>query len=141
MCCFFFCMQQQHYVVRISDLSSDVCSSDLLIADAYINGVRGFDAEPLYDAMIKTATTSEGRPKDKKGRVVGAVGREGVEYYNQLGYVPYDVGINENAARTLEYATADFSISQMATRSEEPTSELQSLMRNPYAGFCLKKKK
>src|SRR3546814_18843029 len=67
-----------------------------LIADAYINGVRGFDAETLYDAMIKNATTSEGRPKDKKGRVVGAVGREGVEYYNPLGYVPYDVGINEN---------------------------------------------
>ncbi len=86
-----------------------------LIADAYINGVRGFDAETLYEAMIKNATTSEGRPKDKKGNVVGAVGREGVEYYNQLGYVPYDVGINENAARTLEYATADFSISQMAT--------------------------
>ena len=85
-----------------------------LIADAYINGVRGFDAETLYEAMIKNATTSEGRPKDKKGRVVEAVGREGVEYYNRLGYVPYDVGINENAARTLEYATADFSISQMA---------------------------
>src|SRR3546814_3327415 len=136
-----------------------------LIADAYINGVRGFDAETLYDAMIKNATTSEGRPKDKKGRVVGAVGREGVEYYNQLGYVPYDVGINENAARTLEYATADFSISQMAkalgktadaekyarqaqnyrklydpeSRSEEHTSELQSLMRNSYAVFCLQK--
>src|SRR3546814_14033943 len=54
-----------------------------LIADAYINGVRGFDAETLYDAMIKNATTREGRPKAKKGRVVGAVGREGVEYYNQ----------------------------------------------------------
>ncbi len=85
-----------------------------LIADAYINGVRGFDVETLYEAMIKNATTSEGRPRDKKGNVIGAVGREGVEYYNRLGYVPYDVGINENAARTLEYATADFSISQLA---------------------------
>ena len=85
-----------------------------LIADAYVSGVRGFDAETLYEAMIKNATTSKGRPTDKKGNVVGAVGREGVEYYNRLGYVPYDVSINENAARTLEYATADFSISQMA---------------------------
>ncbi|WNO55170.1 GH92 family glycosyl hydrolase [Stakelama saccharophila] len=85
-----------------------------LIADAYVNGVRGFDAETLYEAMIKNATTSEGRPTDKRGNVVNAVGREGAEYYNRLGYVPYDVGINENAARTLEYATADFSISQMA---------------------------
>jgi len=76
--------------------------------------VRGFDVETLYEAMVKNATTSQGRPVDKKGKVVGAVGREGVEYYNRLGYVPYDVGINENAARTLEYATADFSISRLA---------------------------
>ena len=46
--------------------------------------------------------------------MISAVGREGVDWYNKLGYVPYDVGINENAARTLEYATADFSISQFA---------------------------
>ncbi len=85
-----------------------------LIADAYLSGVRGFDIEPLYEAMIKNATTSQGRPRDKEGKVVEAVGREGVEYYNQLGYVPYDVGINENAARTLEYATADFSLSRLA---------------------------
>jgi len=85
-----------------------------IIADAYANGVRGFDAETLYKAMVKNATTSAGRPTDKKGEVVSAVGREGVEYYNRLGYVPYDVGINENAARTLEYATADFSLSRFA---------------------------
>lgn len=85
-----------------------------IIADAYANGVRGFDVETLYKAMVKNATTSAGRPTDKKGEVVSAVGREGVEYYNRLGYVPYDVGINENAARTLEYATADFSLSRLA---------------------------
>ena len=76
--------------------------------------MRGFDVETLYEAMVKNATTSKGRPRDKKGKVVSAVGREGVEYYNRLGYVPYDVGINENAARTLEYATADFSLSRVA---------------------------
>jgi len=85
-----------------------------LIADAYLNGVRGFDVETLYEAMVKNATTSEGRPTDKRGNVVNAVGREGVEYYNRLGYVPYDVGIKENAARSLEYATADFSLSRLA---------------------------
>ncbi|MCD2324354.1 GH92 family glycosyl hydrolase [Sphingomonas sp. IC-56] len=85
-----------------------------LIADAYLSGVRGFDVETLYEAMVKNATTSQGRPRDERGRVVNAVGREGVEYYNKLGYVPYDVGINENAARTLEYATADFSLSRLA---------------------------
>jgi predicted alpha-1,2-mannosidase len=86
-----------------------------IIADAYLNGVRGFDVATLYKAMVKNATTSQGRPTDKKGAVITAVGREGAEYYNRLGYVPYDVGINENAARTLEYATADFSISRLAT--------------------------
>ena len=85
-----------------------------IIADAYANGVRGFDVETLYRAMVKNATSSAGRPTDRKGNVVSAVGREGVEYYNQLGYVPYNVGINENAARTLEYATADFSLSRLA---------------------------
>src|SRR3546814_2731240 len=57
-----------------------------LIADAYFNGVRGFDVETLYEAMIKNATTSEDRPKDKAGKVIAAVGREGAEYYNrQIG--------------------------------------------------------
>lgn len=89
-------------------------NSAILIADAYLNGVRGFDVEKLYEAMVKNATTSEGRPRDDSGRVINAVGREGVEYYNRLGYVPYDVGIKENAARTLEYATADFALSRLA---------------------------
>ena len=91
-----------------------------IIADAYASGVRGFDVEMLYKAMVKNATTSEGRPVDKQGNVVGAVGREGVEYYNKLGYVPYDVGIHENAARTLEYATADFSLSRLAAMLGKP---------------------
>lgn len=86
-----------------------------IIADTYLNGVRGFDVETLYEAMVKNATTSQGRPRDTDGKVVTAVGREGVELYNRLGYVPYDVGIKENAARTLEYATADFSLSRLAT--------------------------
>ena len=89
-------------------------NSAAIISDAYLNGVRGFDVETLYEAMVKSATTSQGRPTDKRGRTLTAVGREGAEYYNQLGYVPYDVGINENAARTLEYATADFAISRLA---------------------------
>lgn len=89
-------------------------NSGIIIADTYLNGVRGFDVEKLYEAMVKNATTSEGRPRDDSGRVINAVGREGVEYYNRLGYVPYDVGINENAARTLEYATADFALSRLA---------------------------
>lgn len=91
-------------------------NSASIISDAYLNDVRGFDVETAYQAMVKAATTSQGRPTNKKGEVLTAVGREGAEYYNQLGYVPYDVGINENAARTLEYATADFAISRLAEK-------------------------
>jgi predicted alpha-1,2-mannosidase len=90
-------------------------NSAVNIADSYLKGITGYDAEMLYEAMIKNATTDEGRPTDQ-GRVIQSVGREGVDYYNSLGYVPYDVGINENAARTLEYAFADFNIAQMATK-------------------------
>lgn len=78
-----------------------------IIADAHLSGVGGFDTETLLNAVLKNATENEGRP-------VNSVGRAGVDYYNELGYVPYDVGINENAARTLEYAYADFTIAQMA---------------------------
>jgi predicted alpha-1,2-mannosidase len=83
-------------------------NSAINIADAYIKGIKGFDIETLYEAVTKNATVNEGRP-------VSSVGREGVDYYNKLGYVPYDVNIHENAARTLEYAFADFNISKLAT--------------------------
>ncbi|NMH87140.1 glycoside hydrolase family 92 protein [Flavivirga sp. Y03] len=78
-----------------------------IIADAHLSGIEGFDKELLLEAIIKNATVANGRP-------VNSVGRAGIDYYNELGYVPYDVGINENAARTLEYAYADFTIAQMA---------------------------
>lgn len=90
-------------------------NSAVIIADAYLNGVRGFDIDTLYRAMRKNADTSAGRPVNAKGETVSAVGREGVEWYNRLGYVPYDVGINENVARTLEYAYADFAMARLAT--------------------------
>lgn len=90
-------------------------NSAVNIADAYLKGVRGFDVETLYQAILKNANTSAGRPVSAKGKTLTAVGREGVEYYNRLGYVPYDVGINESAARTLEYAFADFTIARLAT--------------------------
>ena len=91
-------------------------NSAIIIADAWTNGIRGFDIETLYEAMIKSATTDQGRPTDAKGKVLSAVGREGVSSYNALGYVAYDIGINESAARTLEYATADFAISRLAAQ-------------------------
>ena len=51
---------------------------------------------------------------------VSSTGRLGHEYYNKLGYVPYDVKINENAARTLEYAYNDWCIWQIAKQLGRP---------------------
>jgi predicted alpha-1,2-mannosidase len=55
---------------------------------------------------------------------VSSVGRLGAEFYNSLGYVPYDVNIRENAARTLEYAYADFCISELAKALGKPADEI-----------------
>lgn len=80
-----------------------------IIADAFLKGNVTEDEDVLLEALIQNATVNEGRP-------VNSVGRAGVDFYNSLGFVPYDVGINENAARTLEYAYADFTIAQMASK-------------------------
>jgi predicted alpha-1,2-mannosidase len=91
-------------------------NSASLIADAYIKGIRGFDIETLYQAMLKNS--------ENEGPLT-SVGRKGVKYYNDLGYVPYDVKINENAARTLEYAYDDFCIYQLGKALNKPASELE----------------
>lgn len=91
-------------------------NSASVVADAYIKGLRGYDIEKLYEALLHGAN-NEG-PMD-------AVGRRGAPYYNELGYVPYDVGINENAARTLEYAYDDFAIYQLAKALKRPKKEIE----------------
>lgn len=90
-------------------------NSASVVSDAYIKGVRGQDIETLWQAL-KHGANNEGPMK--------AVGRAGVKYYNELGYVPYDVGINENAARTLEYAYDDFTIYQLGKALGKPKSEI-----------------
>ncbi|WP_207532359.1 GH92 family glycosyl hydrolase [Desertivirga arenae] len=89
-------------------------NSASVVADAYIKGLRGYDINKLYEALIHGAN-NEGP--------MTAVGRKGVQYYNDLGYVPYDVGINENAARTLEYAYDDFAIYQLGKALNRPKAE------------------
>lgn len=89
-------------------------NSASVVADAYLKGLRGYDIKILYEALLHGAN-HEGP--------MSAVGRKGVEYYNELGYVPYDVGINENAARTLEYAYDDFTIYQLGKALGRPKAE------------------
>jgi predicted alpha-1,2-mannosidase len=90
-------------------------NSASVVADAYLKGNRGYDIQTLYAALLHGANNAgpEG------------TGRVGVEYYNKLGYVPYNVGINENAARTLEYAYDDFSIYQLGKALHRPADELK----------------
>lgn len=90
-------------------------NSASIVADAYIKGIRGYDIDTLYKALLHGAN-NEGP--------LTAVGRKGVKYYNELGYVPYDVQINENAARTLEYAYDDFTIYQLAKMLKRPQAEI-----------------
>lgn len=92
-------------------------NSASLIADSYLKGIRGYDIETLYEAIIKNT----------KGHMetVESVGRLGAEYYNNLGYVPYNVGIKENTARTLEYAYADFCIWKLAQELGKTEEEIE----------------
>jgi len=89
-------------------------NSASVVADAYIKGMRGYDIEKLYEALTHGAN-NEGP--------IEAVGRNGVKYYNELGYVPFDVKISENAAKTLEYAYDDFTIYQLGRALNKPKSE------------------
>jgi predicted alpha-1,2-mannosidase len=91
-------------------------NSASVVADAWIKGTRSSgDIETLWQAL-KHGADNEGP--------MSAVGRFGVKYYNELGYVPYDVKINENAARTLEYAYDDFTIYQLGKALGKPESEI-----------------
>lgn len=90
-------------------------NSASVVADAYIKGGRGYDIETLWEAL-KHGANNEGP--------MAAVGRSGVKYYNELGYVPFDVKVNENAAKTLEYAYDDFAIYQLGKALGKPASEI-----------------
>ncbi|WP_367915358.1 GH92 family glycosyl hydrolase [Leadbetterella sp. DM7] len=91
-------------------------NSASVVADAYLKGLRGYDIETLWEAVVHGAANEH--PK------ISSTGRKGVAYYNELGYVPYDVKINENAARTLEYAFNDWSIYQLGKALGKPESEI-----------------
>jgi predicted alpha-1,2-mannosidase len=92
-------------------------NSASLIADSYLKGIRGYDIETLYEALLKN--TGAVHPD------INSVGRFGFEYYNELGYIPYDVNVFENTARTLEYAYADFCLWKLATALKRPDEELK----------------
>lgn len=87
-----------------------------VLADAYLKGIRVEDTEALWKGLM--AAVNGVHP------TVNSSGREGYNYYNELGYVPYDVKINENAARTLEYAYDDWCLYQLAKELKRPKKEI-----------------
>ncbi len=92
-------------------------NSASVVADAYLSGLRGYDAETLWQAVVHGANAVH--PE------VNSTGRHGFEYYNKLGYVPYDVKINESVARTLEYAYDDWCIYQFGKALGKSKKELK----------------
>ena len=91
-------------------------NSASVVADAYLKGLRGYDIETLWKAVVHGANNVHPQ--------VESTGRSGHEYYNTLGYVPYDVQIRESAARTLEYAFDDWSIYRLGKALNKPESEI-----------------
>ena len=92
-------------------------NSASIVADAYLKGIRTPDTETLWKAVKHGANAVH--------PTVSSTGRKGYEYYNKLGYVPYDVDINENVARTLEYAYDDWCIYQFGKALGKSKKELE----------------
>src|SRR3546814_9463877 len=124
MCVFFF-KQKTAYEMRISDWSSDVCSSDL---DVAVSGNK----DGLVDNDIMTSRPAQ------PGHMPGVFDPE-IDFrdYQQNGGLDLlDLGSQQGPV-SMAHSTG---IAPASGRSEEHTSELQSLMRISYAVFCLKKK-
>ena len=92
-------------------------NSASVVADAILKGITPEkDWQTLYDCIVYG--TEHVHPE------VSSTGRLGHEYYNTIGYIPYNVGIHESVARTLEYAYNDWCILQLAKKLGRPQEEL-----------------
>ncbi|MBR2014004.1 MAG: GH92 family glycosyl hydrolase [Alistipes sp.] len=92
-------------------------NSASVLADAYLKGIRVEDVDTMFEGIL--AGTVAHHPD------VHSSGRLGHQYYNTLGYVPYDVNVNENVARTLEYAYDDWCIWRLAKELGRPEKEIK----------------
>lgn len=91
-------------------------NSASVVADAWMKGIRNHDIETLWQAMLRGA--------NNVNPDVHSVGRLGCEYYNKLGYVPNNVGIRHNAARSLEYAYNDWCIYTLGKALGKPEKQI-----------------
>lgn len=91
-------------------------NSASVVADAYIKGLQGYDIELLWEAL------KHGANNHLKGT---ASGRVAFEAYNRLEYVPNNIGVGQNVARTLEYAYNDWCIYTLGKKLGKPDSEIE----------------
>lgn len=91
-------------------------NSASIVADAYLKGLRGYDIEVLWEALKHGANNVH--------PTVPASGRKGFNFYNQYGYIPNDVGVDQNVARTLEYAYDDWTIWRLGRALNKPKREI-----------------
>src|SRR3546814_3944184 len=137
--------------MRISDWSSDVCSSDLALLDlgeGHLEAGRRLLADDGGDLRRPiVARLVQGR-QDRLDRGCGKAARDEVTLPRQLGgggvrLEALDGAIDQRLRVVAPPLLLGEGFGQRvhALRSEEHTSELQSLMRISYAVFCLKKKK
>ena len=99
-------------------------NSASIVADAYLCGLKNYDAETLWQAVVHGASAVH--------PTVSSTGRLGYEYYNKLGYVPYDVKINENVARTLEYAYDDWCIYEFGKALGKSKKDLEPFRKRAF---------
>ena len=99
-------------------------NSASVVADAVIKGVDKHDLETIWEAVTSGAHKVHPR--------VSSTGRRGFEYYDSIGYVPYDVNINESAARTLEYAYDDWCIYRLGKALGKSEAEILPYAKNAY---------
>ncbi|MBO4550398.1 MAG: glycoside hydrolase family 92 protein, partial [Bacteroidaceae bacterium] len=122
----------------------DHCS--VALADAYIKGIRGFDAEKAYEGMRKNAFEVPASEEDYRN----GMGRRALQSYMKYGYIPLEDPVKEafhqkeQTSRTLEYAFDDYAVAQMA-KALGKEDDYQKLMTrsenwrnviNPATGYC-----
>ena len=100
-------------------------NSASVVADAYLKlysqnshiSTQKYDIEALWQAVVHGANAVHPH--------VSSTGRMGFDFYNKLGYVPYDVDIRESVARTLEYAYDDWCIYKLGKKLSKKEKELK----------------
>ncbi len=122
----------------------DHCS--VVLADAYVKGIRNFDAQKAYEGMRQNAMQTPASYEDYKN----GKGRRALQSYLKYGYIPMEDSVaeafhtNEQTSRTLEYAFDDFAVAMMA-RELHQLSDYEALMKrsenwrnviNPRTGYA-----